>query len=185
MIRYLLALLLSACIISCGPAHVLTAPQQRPVPLAPHVQVTPVDEVEPLDTIVEVWTLDFLIGEGFAWIPEVADAYPGAVVIFTHGHSQAHDVRLILDGPAGRPMTAVDAVAYVRGTYGADKVVVLVACNEGGVHPQAEGIAYALDDVWIVPDVVVTEEDNEYRDTLYPTGDAVGSIDEFHYRPFN
>ena len=111
------------------------------------------------------------------WVPDVAPKYPNALIVAVHGGVDPLSGKWYAYPTLSQPLPVAVLVKLYRLDY-PNRHIVLICCNPGhkvlhGVH----NVSYALDDVWVHPDVAVGLGVKWYRDSTDPQD--YGDISEF------
>lgn len=88
------------------------------------------------------------------WKEEVSRRYGDAVMILGHGGEDEKGRWIIWDAAANQRRRIEDVVKEVRKRYPYRRIVV-VTCNPGHQYLNARYVAYAIEDVWKIPDHVM------------------------------
>jgi len=112
------------------------------------------------------------------WSTEVRHRYANAVIVFAHGISR--NGVWYSEPSIGEPITVEKLVQNVRAIHPSRRIV-LVMCNPGKHKFSAPGVSYAMSNVWVAPDRIVSDFAKFVRALNEP--DFVGSIHEFQENP--
>jgi hypothetical protein len=114
------------------------------------------------------------------WRTEIRERYPTQEIVMVVCHGADFGDEWWAVPSATMHLLVSDLVGRVREAHPTARIV-LITCNPGGHKLDAAGVTYALDDVWVRPDVYVDPVNNVLRDMW---DDSIGDIWEFQENPW-
>jgi hypothetical protein len=117
-----------------------------------------------------------------AWFWEFYDAEysQGRGIAFVVGHGWDFEGEWYLWSSDDRILIVREIVDDVRKQYPGD-VIVLIVCNPGGYVLDTPGVAYAKNDIWVLPDSRI---DTEFVVNARRQDNVTGQASEFVFNPF-